>query len=398
MLRTERASRSSIESKRGAGVQRAAFAWVVVSLSVLLTACGLGDEAANADASATVSAYQTQVTDLQGQVSARSTEVAALASQVAAYETVLPIFGEEQSTEAFAATWRVDVAGVETFDSYPDYDDDNNPITVQPKGRIVAVRFNVTNVSNQPVESFFAFELLLEDASGRTFSADSNATSSYIVFMTDIYDRQPDDYQPDFTYEDAVVFDVPIDAAGFVLKSDDGTLRTPLPDAEAYNTPAPPTPTQAPTPTPLPTPEFVGTSGEAFTIGPSYNQAAFKVIAVEPLPAISTSYVAQPQGQWVVLLLDVRSGKEYGSVIDFPWEAFVLQDSAGRVYEWTSGATNAYIVEHGGYDLNSVFRQEWVRVGIVYDVPQDAGGFVVRNATGQFLITIVDSSTPITGE
>lgn len=122
----------------------------------------------------------------------------------------------------FAASWLVENVRVETFDVMP-----YSPEPARAVGKFVAVRFEATNLGKMP-GAFPAIHLVLRDSEGRTFTR-HDEESQYTVGRG-IYEAQPEwgEWQPGLAYPEAVVYDVPKDAHGFTLASEDGTFSLEL--------------------------------------------------------------------------------------------------------------------------------------------------------------------------
>jgi hypothetical protein len=123
--------------------------------------------------------------------------------------------------------WEIAVTGTETRDTIPAGGE-----IVRARGTYLVVFLTVENSGNAP-EYFYSGDFLVTDDGGTSFSADSEATIAYQIY---VLDEDAGDYQPGFAYETAVVFDVPAEASGFVLTSRD---RSFIVDLElALGTPA----------------------------------------------------------------------------------------------------------------------------------------------------------------
>ena len=143
--------------------------------------------------------------------------------------------------------------------------------------------------------------------------------------------------------------------------------------------------------------ELYGSIGDGWslTVGIFEDKLNFEIVRTETPSSISPSYRREPAGQWLVVVFRI-------SVIDsayspFPFEDFVLQDSAGRVYDPNLRASNSWSVEHG--DMSLDFEDWWRETsfddpevehtaGLVFDVPVDAEGFLLRTTDGVLAIEL----------
>ncbi len=173
-------------------MRRIALVWAGIGIVIMLGGCGIGRSGADdTNAVSTIAAYETQVFEL-------GTEQGRLETEVAALQDALPVFqssgqfGEPRPTETpeatFASMWNIEVSSVEEFTEYPDFDERSDRVSVTARGRIVAIRLSVSNITNQPIHFFSGLSLVLEDSQGRIYSQDVDATSSYVVLQTDIFD------------------------------------------------------------------------------------------------------------------------------------------------------------------------------------------------------------------
>lgn len=367
-------------------VKRVAVSWLVMTLAaVTVDVAWLGS---------TSTAQTGDTTDAT--VAALQTEVAELRSTVATYQTVHPLFAEDETEDPpLAATWRVEVLGVETYDSYPDYDDNGTRVSVKARGKIVAVRLAVTNTDNKPADYFPSQNLLLEDAQGRTFSYDSDATSSYVVFQTDIYDNQPDgDLQPGLTYEEALAFDVPTDVKDLALVSEDGGVRIALPTT--IGTSVPPTPTSSPTPTSPPTPTVAPTQTPTATASArvgdgtqlAYGQWRIEIVSVETRDQLeSENDFLEFNADGIYYLVTLRIANMGDRSVPFPFDDFVLQERYGATYP-----TLDFVVfppEGDGFERGDALIPEntYTRT-LAFDVPPEAQGLTLRSMDGSLAIEL----------
>ncbi len=346
-------------------------------------------------AEATVSALQTEVADLQ--------------STITAYETLLPLLiGDVAEVDATAeveppltSKWRVEVTGVAELGGYPDYDDDGDRVWVEARGKIVAVRLAITNVDTQPVSFFSNQDLLLEDDQGRRFSYDGDATSSFLVIQTDIYDNQPDgDFQPGLTYEDAIAFDVPTDAENLALVSADGSVRIALP-AE-IGTPVPPTRTPRPTPTPSPIPTVVRTPTPPPTptsvptpsgrVGDrkqlAYGQWRIEAVGVETRKEIESEgslLTLEADGTYYLVTLRIVNVGPRSQ--PFPFEEFHLEEQYGATYP--SYDFFLFQPEGDAFERGDALipNNTYTRT-LLFDVPPEAEGLTLRSSDGSVAIAL----------
>jgi hypothetical protein len=123
-------------------------------------------------------------------------------------------------TSAEFGNWTLTVTGAERTPSI-----DALFQTFAARGTYVVVSLNVMNTSNTP-QSFPYNELVLLDASGRSFSIDADPT---IPFQIETYSvAMYDELQPSLAYETAVVFDVPVDATGLRLEAEGQPWQIPI--------------------------------------------------------------------------------------------------------------------------------------------------------------------------
>lgn len=95
---------------------------------------------------------------------------------------------------------------------------------LSPRGKFIAVEFEITNTGNEPVAFWEQGMLSLRDSKGRSFSPNSDASIA-LVSDRDLFVY---DYQPGLSYETVVVWDVPIDASGFTLDVNETGISIPL--------------------------------------------------------------------------------------------------------------------------------------------------------------------------
>jgi hypothetical protein len=197
-------------------MRRLVFGLVCVVLGGL-TACGSSDQSGlRQEDWATIGAYQQQVTSL--------------GTQVAVLFTAIPTAEPATPELPFGQSWTVGVATATEAASYPDYTTQSSSgLTLEARGIFLALRLNVVNATLQPVSQFPWWDLRLRDRQGRTFSPNKAATQSYVIVETHVSESRPDEYQPGLSYDEAVVFDVPKEAADLSLTAGDGSLNVSIP-------------------------------------------------------------------------------------------------------------------------------------------------------------------------
>ena len=201
--------------------------WTSAGLASLLVACGSDSRPGlGPEDRATIGANQEQVAEIQ-------TQVAALITAVPSARPATPVASFEQS-------WDVVVEGVTLTPSFlAATAEAGGDTVVEAHGTFLAVHLEVTNLGLVPFDRFPWWDLRLYDERGRMYTPQREATANFVASQSTI--RKPDDYQPGIVYDEAVVFDVPPEARGFVLASTDGTVGGPLPPAtDGGGTPLPP--------------------------------------------------------------------------------------------------------------------------------------------------------------
>ncbi len=191
--------------------------WLVAVILTTMSGCGSTRESGlRSEDWATIGAYHQDVQSLKTQVATLLTTVP---TPVPA--TPVPPFGE---------AWRLEILDIRVASSFPNYSSEaDQGLTIQARGQFLAIRMHVTNAGFAPVQRFPWWNLRLRDSQGRIFTPHRNATTSFVVAETKIREQRPEEYQPGLPYEEAVVFDVPIDQDRFTLVAADDTFALPLP-------------------------------------------------------------------------------------------------------------------------------------------------------------------------
>jgi hypothetical protein len=185
--------------------------WFGIGLVALLTACGSGATSGmNPDDWATIGAYEQGVTELE--------------TQVAVLVTAVPTPAPATPGVPLAEAWTVGIERVERGASLPNplAEGDVSPI-VEARGEFLAIRLSVTNDTLDPVARFPWWSLRLRDDEARTFTPQEEATAAYAAGYAGLH--RPESYQPGLTYDEVVVFDVPVNAERLTLRSADDSLR-----------------------------------------------------------------------------------------------------------------------------------------------------------------------------
>ena len=261
----------------------------------------------------------------------------------------------------------------------------------------MALRVRITNLTNQPIDNFPTSNVLLKDDRGRAFSHDSDVTSSYVVIQTDIFDNRTDgDLQPGLTYEDGFAFDVPRDATGFTMTSEDGTLNVEVPPVEAFFTPTPepsatptstptPAPTVPPTITPIPTPTSTPTplprvgGSDIFT----YQTWTIEVVGVTSEKELSQGlFTYKANGVYQVVALRIRNHGDAST--PFPFNDFFIQETYGARYPIDNVIDNGGNFAEGDVLIPTTlyFRRLFV------DTPNEAKGLVFRSEDGTIVVDL----------
>jgi hypothetical protein len=169
----------------------------------------------SADYEATIEALETQVAQLQERVKALSEQRTAGSSSAAQA-------GETPESEA--ATYNVgDTVSVNDWsfavtdvELAPTVDLSNEQFVA--RGIFVVVYLSITNSGNAP-QSFPYDEFLVEDSAGRSYGLHTDSTIPFQIYVydTSLYG----DLQPGLPYESVAVFEIPADATGLTLKTED---------------------------------------------------------------------------------------------------------------------------------------------------------------------------------
>ncbi|MER3436607.1 MAG: hypothetical protein C4346_02725 [Chloroflexota bacterium] len=191
--------------------------WLVAIILATMSGCGSTRESGlRSEDWATIGAYHRDVQSLKTQV---ATLLTAVPTPVPA--TPVPPFGE---------AWRLEILEIRIASSFPNYSSDaDQGLMIEARGQFLAIRMHVTNASRAPVPRFPWWNLRLRDSQGRIFTPHRDATTSFVVAETTIREQRPEEYQPGLPYEEAVVFDVPLDQDNFTLVSADDTFALTLP-------------------------------------------------------------------------------------------------------------------------------------------------------------------------
>ncbi len=98
---------------------------------------------------------------------------------------------------------------------------------VDAKGQYLIVYFDI--VTGARAGTTFDYPTFtVTDSSGKTYQADAAASDAYLKTSPDLPDGTAQVLNPNTTYKLAVVFDVPVDAAGFTLATADGAVTVTL--------------------------------------------------------------------------------------------------------------------------------------------------------------------------
>jgi hypothetical protein len=204
-------------AKLGAGSSgRRAWVGIVASGLVAMAGCSAGIGPDTERPRATIHAYETRVTDLQGQLDAQRPTLEALArTPPPPTPTPVPFVARWSvvPTEAAERRRRVGLGG------------ELRPLV--PKGIFLVVPVTVTNRTDAPAYFNPVGALLAVDDEGRRFGVDPNATSAAYVLDYG-YDPGVGPRQPGVAYPDVLVFDVARGAEGFRLESTDGSVSLPI--------------------------------------------------------------------------------------------------------------------------------------------------------------------------
>jgi len=181
---------------------------------LLLAACSTGFRAHNDVPQQTIQAYQTRVATMQ----------AAINKQRAIITSLTPPPGTPVPPK-FASQWQVAVNGKPELKPKVGVSDDLTPVGA--KGIFLVVPITVTN--EMAVASYFNPQgvLIVTDSKGKKYDLDTDASSA--AYVLDLHgDTSRGALQPGIPYPDVLVFDVPKNASGFTLKSQDGSLSVKL--------------------------------------------------------------------------------------------------------------------------------------------------------------------------
>lgn len=196
----------------------------MVGLVTGLASCqsGIGPDIERQDATET--SYETRVADLERELRDQQATFAVF-TPLAATPTPIP----------FDERWQIEIAGpVEVADQLG-VRDDLTPIAAD--GTFLVVPIEIENLTDRPLPFSAAGRLELVNADDQVFSLDSRATgAAYLVDRG--YDPSFAAKQPGITYPDVLVFDVPNEAASYVLHATDDSLSLPL-TVTGLGTPAP---------------------------------------------------------------------------------------------------------------------------------------------------------------
>lgn len=164
---------------------------------------------------ATIRAYETRVSELQGQVDAQRPTIEALARTPAAPTEAAP------TPVPYAAGWTVVQAGSVETRNQAGVRDGLTPVAAN--GVFLVVPITVTNTSEVPRYFNPVGEFVAVDDLDRRFDVDAAATSA--VYVVDFgLDPGVGSRQPGIAYPDVLVFDVPPDATGFQVESFDASI------------------------------------------------------------------------------------------------------------------------------------------------------------------------------
>lgn len=290
---------------------------------------------------------------------------------------------EPIAAKTFAETWQIEVE-IARFDA-PSINPD--PSVNIPEARFVflTVIGTATNISNEPVVADPVAALQLRDGQGRTYAPAGYNETTPAYLPT---------FNPDVPGDFAAGFPVPLKAEQFRLISTDDSFDLPLP------TPIDPAPTIA-------AEEPSGADTSALGLGPSVmgggvgdvweldlEDDSFWWAAVDFgwIDSPSPRYLAEPQGSWFVVLIDIGTYDGWISN-DFPYGFFALEDNLGNGYFPDLTATSAYCDAYCDMDIEQQDFSGWVghtfHQAIVFDVSAistglstDDSGFTLRTLDG----------------
>jgi len=154
-------------------------------------------------------------------------------------------------------------------------------------------------------------------------------------------------------------------------------------------------PTEEPTddPTDDPTEEPTETSDELIQIGDEYEielanaTLTMTVTATEVVDELSTQFEAD--GTYLVVLFTLE--REAEAAGPFTYDSFVLTDVEGNEYEFDEAATDAVLktAETLSDGVDQLIEEGTTyRLAMVFDVPEDASGFVFSTTGGDFPVEL----------
>lgn len=312
----------------------------------------------------------------QATISALQTEVAELRVDVAATIEAIEfdpfgLNGEDYFPGGtFADSWDVVVTGMVEPETFTVGD-----VRIEPRGRFVALTLTVTNAAKKSAEAFPQWGLVLVDGEGRSFTYHEDATSAFESQVEQDGDSSDGELQPSFEYVSAVVFDVPLDASGFILSAEDGSdFRAPLESVGA------------------PTTDYLFAQRWRVELVrvrrfPSYDDRTFGLVVAN--------------GEFVAVRIDATNLTDQPIEYILEGEDLILEDGRGRVFEPNSDAESWYrIVATDIYDQQPhpldgerVEPGMTVPEGFVFDVPPDATDLTLRSTDGSISIPL-DDPTP----
>jgi hypothetical protein len=207
----------------------------VLSFPLLsLAGCQAGITSDSTRSQATMRAYETRVSRLQGQVDAQRATLAALTPPP---PTTAPT--------PFDKLWRIELVGPVERRQRVGTRDGLTPVAAH--GVFLVAPIAVTNLTERP--SFFNpdQQLVVIDAGGRQYSVDARAAgAAYLVDYA--YEPSFAPRQPGVSYPDVLVFDVAPAAGDLVLRSKDDSFALALDDATSATASTPAAEPELPTP------------------------------------------------------------------------------------------------------------------------------------------------------
>lgn len=197
------------ERTRGALVVRL---WLAAVAIATVAGCSSGIVPDRDSPRATIRAYEEQVADLERQLDEQGVALTAAAGPPSATPTPPPSFAER---------WRIEVAGPTEMRPQVGIRDGLTPLAAD--GQFLVVPIRVTNLGSAP-SAFNPFaDLAVVDGQDRRFEPDADASGA--AYLLDFgYPPAFGVRQPGIPFMDVLVFDVPTDAAGFTLVSEDGSV------------------------------------------------------------------------------------------------------------------------------------------------------------------------------